>query len=214
MTNYNQMAAINLKSNQKTMRLILSLFLFVALFSCSKSDPVKEDNSNNPIAEQFASSNVPEQKVMYGLFAANEKNDLWKAKYAMILSQNTSLTKEQRKFVIEVYNYLKPELFIDGSDYRNQFATSKEREIRNKAIQLFGFERGRWLLTDPTVPSETAMYELMPAPEDGGDYSLKCQCSTKSSYCGSNYDCVSSSCEQSEGCGTFWTYTCNGRCVI
>ena len=42
--------------------------------------------------------------------------------------------------------------------------------------------------------------------------STDCRCSYASSYCLPGASCVTYTCGQKEGCGTWWQYTCDGTC--
>lgn len=50
----------------------------------------------------------------------------------------------------------------------------------------------------------------------GGGGGIPCECSTQSDWCADPGKCYSTRCniESSSGCGTFWKYSCGGKCAV
>ncbi|MCX6313822.1 MAG: bacteriocin fulvocin C-related protein [Sphingobacteriales bacterium] len=187
--------------------LTLSLLL-ISFVSCSKQPAFYGDSismvNRNKINLLYKLS-VPEQKVSYSLLSPLEKQAVWLNKFELI-KVNETMQDAQAKFIDKCILFINTNFLFD----KIPLQTNQElEELRESAIALFGQEKAAFLLATIELPNSTGNNVgnvAIPPP-------IKCNCSKLSDYCLTG-TCASTTpnCETKEGCGTFWAYTCDGKC--
>jgi hypothetical protein len=179
---------------------IICILCCFMMSACKKSDlkNLDLDQAETTLNEVLKTSDKTLQKSMYKLLDNDEKAEIWKLKFTKIL-KTESLDKRQIAFINLLIEIVKPELFDNLNDrYRNQI---NDMSLKNTAIELFGLSKSFNILA--TLNESEYIMAL------GG-----CKCSKKSDWCEGILICRNDYCEETSGCGTFWSYTCNGGCYI
>jgi hypothetical protein len=174
----------------------------LATASCNKSQDLvsKEDVSvdNTAIAQILGTTNQLKQMSMFKLLTPIEKSEIWVQKFTDYLNENR-LSDKQKTFVETLRILATPQLFNDIS-YKESI---NEPELKATAIKLFGVD-GAFILLSTLQKSPS------PDPNTAND---NCSCSSSSDWCGTYTSCLGALCiATDDGCGTFWSYKCDGRC--
>ncbi|MBP6022062.1 bacteriocin fulvocin C-related protein [Ferruginibacter sp.] len=184
-------------------KLLLTCYL-IALISCNKSpDLIAKDEvtiSKTAITQILnISNNQQAQRSMYNLLSANEKSEIWMQKFTGFLNEN-NLNSKQKLFVQRIKNLMTPQFFVNNSIKEKV----NEPELKATAINLFGVDVAFSLL---------CTLEKSPIPNTVDPGGTDCTCSKSSDWCGQYTTCLGAICtETNSGCGTFWSYSCTGRC--
>jgi hypothetical protein len=201
-------------------KLIVLLTLVCFLISCSKdvktngtstSDPTAANIDTEAIEKVTSTQNFNKQKLFYALLSAEEKQTIWTNKLALMESDET-LTADQKTFVSSVLHSLTRDLFDvnKNSDKKNKYF----KYVQNRSIALFGAKLAGNIFANVNAPAKkkslTNSVESSEYPPGSGD----CDCSKESDWCSSGHACVREGCTVKSGCGTFWSYSCNGDCWI
>lgn len=132
-----------------------------------------------------------------------DKSNFWKTQMAIHLAKNSTLTETQRKFILLVIDFVKPEIYSvsDDTDEWKKLDNAVQK-ITQQAVELFGKENGAKIFA---LYGEITQSTLDPRPD--------CNCSYNSDWCWL-YNCTSNVCNQVPGCGTLGLYKCTGRCFV
>ena len=178
-----------------------AIALTVLCLSCNKNEEFKENEiqlSRAAIKMLLKEPDIHAQRNMYNLLSINEKATVWQEKFDSVIAGN--LNQQQYEFVSKVRAMIRPELFDKSSSAFHLF-DQQEKMLHEEAVRIFG---------------KTGAFNLLASvnknqyPPGAGD----CDCSTKSDWCPSSSiaGCVRLDCKTTTGCGTLWSYTCNGDC--
>lgn len=188
--------------------LLFATLAITLLSSCKKNEAHENDNNIDHAAVQQVLNNPNEnlQRSMFRLLNSAEKSAVWQQKYQDLLKRS-DLSLEQRDFVKSLSKYVSNSK-VFSKEYRNTTNENMEGGFRTKAITLFGESNALLILA--SLQNEVLLSRNEPELPD-------CRCSTSSDYCvpiPTDVKCrVSAWCQSlSSGCGTFWSYSCDGLC--
>ncbi|MGH9945752.1 MAG: bacteriocin fulvocin C-related protein [Pyrinomonadaceae bacterium] len=145
-----------------------------------------------------------ERRELFKNLTSTEKSNVWKVQLALALAQGENFSREQQSLIVEAIKVLAPELYLVSSDEQNRKRISEFLSgMSKRAVELFG---------KPTAAKVFAIIGTDdPLPLEGTD----CSCSISSNWCAGECSRIGSTCDITEsGCGTFWLYSCNGRCLF
>lgn len=168
------------------------------------------------------------KRACYVAFTQQQRLEFWKEKFDKTLELGWSLEetehiKTMRRFVSE-----HPEYF----DYSRE-KTDKEIEIfeifvfewKKKAKQQFKWTKntiGGLIATGNNLLDKDGTIQIIKArtmTKSEGETNSKCSCSTDSDWCNASEDKLYWKCDSKDectsaegGCGTLWSYPCNGTC--
>ena len=187
--------------------------------TATKKPLTRVDDPNSISYDQIRLFSQTSQKLVFNKMNSSNKGRIWleRISYAASLYRN-SVKKEK---ILELKTFISSEL------YSNKLQINTlERSINiwiNDNTELLGYNNLRLILTTLSELSFTSesteefseiTYMVNPCPPcDTGDPNA-CTCSTSSDWCsGSNICGTGYGCNvTSSGCGTFWAYSCNGKC--
>lgn len=183
------------RTNLLSLMLLLSLMFSIA--ACRKDDHYTgEEQTAMGHDPQISSYRKAEAKLAYSLFTPAEKYDAWLLHFEQF-GKAKELNKLQAQYINELSSFITPGLFAmpiaPGEDEQLTY-------LKNKASRLF---------TKADVIQLLTSLESFEGKEAGGG----CDCNKSEDYCPGVLVCGATSCAASEdGCGTFWMYSCNGKC--
>jgi len=218
--------------------MIQKRFLIAAIFALFFASCQKEENlqySCNPDVNQWVIENKSEyanisrvdfsqldinnQLGLYRSFESNQKIKLWKEKLEY-LTTSVKLTKTEKKYLLELYNFIKPEHFdnIESKQEFHDYAAKWEKEARatlnwgDKEIFLYTHT----LMTESEFniaierrankqKNDHEISEIDTKPDCECYYSIYCGLD---GYCDEKIECVSGK----GGCGIFGNSNCTGMC--
>jgi hypothetical protein len=187
--------------------LIVLPFILFGIIGCNKSGTVDNlnnyENLTNTQQVVLKEPNEDLQRNMFRLLSAEEKSQLFITKYANIL-KNENLNALQVAFVKKIQAFVSPAM------YKSNTKPYVEADIKAEALSLFGIKKATRLLASLDTRLDAATMD-----EFSDVNTPNCHCSTGSDWCGSSTFCSTSvDCKSKGGCGTFWTWTCNGICYF
>jgi hypothetical protein len=200
----------------------------VAIFLCltaanSLSAAVPEEGRTARAAYKALSAlTTPERKLLYAQLPSAMKAALWRLQIQNFVAQHPDLSTEQLALLAAANELLDATLFeIDPAapEWKDS-VDAPLTLLSEKAAVLFQHDEAVTLfnhLGDPEPPTEAANDRALgseqgvpPSPHDD------CECSKRSDWCWSGSFCNNTypTCRVvGFGCGTFFTYTCDGLCV-
>jgi hypothetical protein len=169
-----------------------------------------------------------ERKIAFRLLNAAEKAEVWK-KHLLECAKEATLTNEQKNFILGVIPILKAERFINPLNKGDKNSQVDDLLVQSgKLFKNREYDIG-WLFYDITINKpifKVVTEETIKTSQSPNLQTRKledCECSILSQYCGYpqsigcykwTFYCEMGSCTVgSWGCGTFWWYECNGKCV-
>lgn len=145
------------------------------------------------------------RRAIFAELSAGERADLWREHLRDYLAAHPGLSASQRQVVDSALALSSRESMFAAPMTPDSPLHRRQDELRKAAIRAFGKDEARALLATlgPAAPSAAA-----------GD----CACNCWSDYCGGSCVCCGD-CDQcwcacsDSGCGTFWTWRCEGTCT-
>jgi hypothetical protein len=188
---------------------ILALLFALSFFglSCNKADRVasSEKVDKQLITEITKLTNVQAQKTVYRNLNKTEKYQLWQDHLNQFVDDK-SLSAKQLEVLQLVIKTITPDFFASGVVSKNP-NYQKIAEIDYMVKKEF--KENDLLETIFSNVSDIAVYAEYPPG------SSNCKCSSNSDYCSGAYNIcydMSKYCDVVGGCGTLWSYDCNGLC--
>lgn len=189
-----------------------------ALLTSTKKALTRVDDPNSLTHDQIMLFRPESQKSLFRTMNSKIKASIWLDRIVYATSFFRASIKKEK--LLELKAFITPAFYSTESPSKVE-----EKKITNwiaENLQLFGVDNLRLILTTlnelKLINSETetlgeniAMSNPCPPCDMGPDN--PCTCSTSSDWCsGSNVCGTGYNCTQVSGCGTFWAYTCNGKC--
>jgi hypothetical protein len=218
-------------------RYVVPVFLFILIVTtnCSQKDTIKQneatrqdvlptkaltkvDDYNSLTFGQIRLFEVGTQKYCYSQMNSSNKAKIWMERISYISSLYKSSIKKSK--ILELKTFISPELF--STKKPGNFEITINKWIGDNK-EIFGLENLRLILntmselrikdTKNENLSEIAYAAALCPPRCGSDpCPTCCTCSSESSWCVS-VPCTAGGCQVTNGgCGTFWSYSCNGWC--
>lgn len=169
--------------------------------------------------------------------SSNDKSDLWRTHLALFLVKRPELNEWQKQIILAAMSLATPEYFEIRSSDSAWKAKVREpsRSLEAQIVNAFSFEDGAKIFAtlgdDADLAKSSASIFLKSINykplSDSGPYKQwahirfagqemelersSCQCSTQSDWCHMSSSCSGSNCNPTQsGCGTLWSYPCNG----
>jgi hypothetical protein len=213
------------------------LLLFLVISSnCGQKDSLKQPDLSSPAAlptkaltkiDDYNSLTFGQirlfeevtQKYCFNQMNSSNKARIWMERISYISSLYKSSIKKSK--ILELKTFIKPELY--STKQRGNFEITINKWVDDNK-ELFGLENIRLILTtlneliisntktDDLTEANYAAILCPPRCGNGDPCPTCCTCSTQSSWCVS-VPCTSGGCQVTNGgCGTLWSYSCNGWC--
>jgi hypothetical protein len=192
------------------------LLLPLIIAGCSKNNLNKEEAN---LVESVLTAKPDEQRAAYQLLSPNEKSLVWQAHIKAFL-KSEPLTPQQSAFCNTLLTQISPSLFNKAQ--RTSEFDLLMHNMKNEAIATLGFLKAAFLLTSlhasyrefvASLPGNASNDAFLQGADDELA-SGKCGCNTSSDWCiigrtcKQSYNCTNTT----DGCGTTWSYSCNGKC--
>jgi hypothetical protein len=183
---------------------------------------------------------LKQRKASFRNASSNDKGDLWRTHLALFLVKRPDLNEWQKTIILAAMALATPENFAlqsDSVEWKTK-VRARLRALEEQIIAAFSFEDGARIfgtLGDDSgaakrapVDAGSVLLNSMnlqlsdPAPykewvtirfteQDMYRGSGPCECSTDSDWCSLSGYCNGTNCSPtSNGCGTLWSYPCNG----
>lgn len=185
----------------------------LVLLSCQKNqtkiDGLTQEEYNNTrknLDVISKTSEIHEEVVIFNTLTSSEKANVWNLHLRSCI-KSMKLNETQKNIINEALDILNPSLYKQGASLNNL------KRIDAKIKMNFEPKELRTIFM--TLPNQATITKIITPPSGPS-----CECSVKSDYCGtfesnsSQAKCQTQKCSTSSGCGTFFAYTCNGRCMI
>ena len=180
------------------MKKILLLWVLFTLLSC-ENENLESINSDVKINQILELKSLNEQKLAYSLLKPQEKVNIWKKHLELMISTN-NYNNEQINFINNLQKSLTINFFSNKSKTNDTF----NKKIISEGLKIFSKKELYFLVASLSTSSRLQQ----PPPIS------TCGCSTASDWCISG-DCNGTAycLRDSDNCGTWWNYTCNGDCA-
>ena len=180
---------------------------------------------------------LKERKAAFRNASSKNKSDLWRTHLALFLIKRPELNEWQKEIILTAMSLATPEYF-EVRPNSTAWQTKVREPLRSLEEQIFvafSFKDGAKIFA--TLGNDTEAAMLTPAHSgsvllssinykqlsDSGPYKDRtfagqdmfagppCECSTDSDWCSISSYCSGTNCSPTpSGCGTLWTYPCNG----
>ncbi|ULC59980.1 bacteriocin fulvocin C-related protein [Flaviramulus sp. BrNp1-15] len=199
------------------------VYLFVSLCFLQSCEVTETESQKELIefdkVENLKTLSVDNQRVAFKLLKNESKAFLWKNRLDNLLNSE-DLSSNQRTLIVELQNYINPNLYDNGSaefskldNKVKDWAFRSENHFTRYQLSTY-FTR----INNPPAYSQSGPGDddspIVPPVGQGGGGGDDCACNTSEDYClwGANCD-NSLNCETSyKGCGLLWNSPCNGLC--
>ena len=166
----------------------------------------------------------------------NDQSDLWRTHLALFLVKRQDLNEWQKAIILSAMSLATPEFFqtrSTDSAWKTK-VRDPSRALEAQIVSAFSLEDGAKIFAtlgdDEDLAKSSASVFLnrinYKPLSDSGPYKQwtntrfaqemelersSCQCSTESDWCHMSSSCTGSNCNPTQnGCGTLWSYPCNG----
>jgi hypothetical protein len=179
---------------------------------------------------------LKKRKASFRNASANDKSSLWKTHLALFLVKRAELNEWQKAIILAAMSLATPEYFEIRSIDSAWKAKVRDpsRALEGQIVNAFSLEEGAKIFAtlgdDADLAkssasvflnrinykplSDSGPYKQWTSRFEGQEMALErgsCQCSTESDWCHMSSSCSGSSCSPTQsGCGTLWSYPCNG----
>jgi hypothetical protein len=178
---------------------------------------------------------LKKRKASFRNALADDKSDLWRTHLALFLVKRPELNDWQKAIILAAMSLATPEFFAirsTDSDWKAK-VRDPSRYLEAQILNVFSFEDGAKIFATLGEDAELAQSSVSvflksinytPGPYkqwtpnkfDNQEMALDrgtCQCSTDSDWCQMSSSCDGGNCNPTQsGCGTLWSYPCNGGC--
>lgn len=191
--------------------------------SCTKTSPSSDSElPNKGPSESFTrktaitrsyllSLSPAAREIVYNTLTPAEKYDIWIDKKNQVMGLAV-WSPIQTTILNDAYNKLSLNLFTDGSLENVDFKSNFEPTWKLNALQHFNFNT----LFRIMVTLEDIDPNYLTNDQFENNSSGKCECSQGSDWCspiGDYAECGEDACtKKNSGCGTFWSWACDGMC--
>jgi len=181
---------------------------------------------------------LKERKASFRSASSKNQSGLWRTQFALVLVKRSDLNEWQKQIILSAMSLVTPE-FFEVRAHNPAWNTKVRvplRALEEQILAAFSFEDGAKIFAQLGDDSEAALRTPSGAVlmssiryhqlNDLGPYNDNsrnglaaqdmwaggpCECSTSSDWCGINGYCNGTNCSPtSNGCGTLWSYPCNG----
>jgi hypothetical protein len=179
------------------------------------------------------------RKVSFRNASSNIKSDLWRTHLALSLVNQSGLSARQTQIILAAMSLATPGHFEVRSTDPHWKTTVRDplRSLEQQIVSAFSLEEASRIFAtlggdtanrSATYPSSVLLKSINYKPlSDDAQYKQwthsrfseqgielernACQCSTSSDWCPMSSACGGGSCSSTQsGCGTLWTYPCDG----
>ena len=179
-------------------KIIFGIVATLLLISC-ENDNLESINSDAKVNQILKLESQNEQKLAYSFLNPQEKVTIWKKHLDLMLTSN-DYNNKQINFINNLQKSLTINFFSDKSKAKDTF----NKKIISEGLRIFSKKELYFLITSLSTNSRLQQ----PPPIS------TCGCSTSSDWCLSGHCNGTAYClRDSDNCGTFWDYTCNGDCA-
>ncbi|MCF6169490.1 MAG: bacteriocin fulvocin C-related protein [Bacteroidales bacterium] len=194
-----------------------------------------EDELVNIPYEEIISFDLEYQKAIFRAMAPAKRYEMWQTKIKWVLS-NSTLSSNEERHLENLINSMKVSWFDEAEIANEDFAEKLDDYLINWVVysinELGWIERTTFSIVvrlgKDNIPIDNLKNASSQRSNDKGEGSYKdtpsggaCQCSTTSDWCdfggGGTGACVEDSynCNRTSlGCGTLWSYECDGLCEL
>ena len=179
-------------------KIIFGIVATLLLISC-ENDNLESINSDAKVNQILKLESQNEQKLAYSFLNPQEKVTIWKKHLDLMLTSN-DYNNKQINFINNLQKSLTINFFSDKSKAKDTF----NKKIISEGLRIFSKKELYFLITSLSTNSRLQQ----PPPIS------TCGCSTSSDWCLSgNCNGTAYCLRDSDNCGTYWDYTCNGDCA-
>ena len=215
-------ASSTLKMNTRFSLLLLIALLFIVTLTRAQNLTSTSNTRGRASKMYYAMSTLPvgEVKALFRNASSNDKSELWRTHLTLFLAKRPELNERQKRIILSAMSLATPEFFeMRSSDLSWKVKVqdplrSLEEQIasafsRKDAVKIFATlgDDTESVNCGTTYPGSVLLKNInyqRPGP---------CECSTKSDWCPISGYCKGGNCrETTSGCGTLWSYPCDGMC--
>jgi hypothetical protein len=183
---------------------------------------------------------LKERKATFRNASSTSKSDLWRTHLALFLVKDPKLNEWQKEIILTAISLVSPAYFEvqSNSPAWKEKVRTPLRSLEQEILDAFSFEDGAKIfatLGDDAQAAKRTLGSFMLSNinykqfSGSGPYNDRthnrfasqdmlaergpCDCSLDSDWCPISGYCNASTCSSTQsGCGTFWSYPCNGVC--
>lgn len=200
----------------------------------------KTDDDLLSLYSDLSALPLKDRKAAFRNSSSNDKSNLWRTHLALLLVKRPELDEWQKTIILTAISLATPEYFEVWPNSPAWKAKVRDplRSLEQEILSAFSFEDGARIFATLGDDTDAAKRTLTPwgsvslnainyrERSDPGPYTHNrfsrqdllaqrnsCDCSLNSDWCPISGYCNSTGCSgTSSGCGTIWSYPCNGEC--
>lgn len=167
------------------------------------------------------------QKAIYRTLSPKKRHEIWKDKFVELMNI-AKWNVEEKEHLTNLINSLNDGWFYGIDDSDPNILKQKNLFFKNwinYSMKKFHWDRSFLFsilvsLDNPVKNGRLSSVNYNNRAVGGGGGLHDCSCSTEDDWCDGFFgpdlgDCDAGNCDASDlGCGTLWTYPCNGECVL
>lgn len=167
---------------------------------------------------------IKETKASFRNASSTNKSELWRTHLTLFLVNHPELNERQKRIISTAISLATPEFFEVRPSEPAWKAKVLEplRSLETKIVSAFSLNDGAKIFatlgdgtefTKCSAHIQRADSRFVEQDEAIGLERNTCDCSTNSDWCPISGYCKVGNCSStSSGCGTLWSYPCNGKC--
>ena len=200
----------------------------------------KADDDLLSLYSDLSALPLKERKAAFRNSSSNDKSNLWRTHLALLLVKRPELNEWQKAIDLSAVSLVTPEFFDVRSSSPAWKVKVRDplRALEQEILGAFSFEDGAKIFATLGDDTDAAKRTLTPwgsaslntinyrersapGPYTHNRFSTQdlpaqrgsCDCSLSSDWCPISGYCSSTGCSGTQsGCGTLWSYPCNGEC--
>ena len=189
----------------------------------------KPDHDLLKMYSDFCAFTLKERKALFRNASSSQKSELWRTHLALFLDR-PDLNERQKQIISTAMSLATAEFFevpANTPAWKTKVRVPL-RALENQILAAFSLEEGAKIFATlgdntkvgrgPLTPGSVSLnrinyWRLRDSAVQDPPSGPPCECSTESDYCPITGYCGAANCSPTQsGCGTIWSYPCNGAC--
>lgn len=192
------------------------------LRGCIAANAWAEEHADNlPTSfEAITEYPIEYRRAIFSRLTPDQKANVWIKKLREVLN-NVDLNRAQHRLLEHVIEKINPDIFDKNKEKYLIVADNTLKNVFGETLAGNIFSKLSSMQELKESQAKSIVYGMSSITQTNGGVSASsvadCGCSSSSDYCGVTVDCSTGgawTCEESDwGCGTLWSYSCDGRCT-
>lgn len=197
---------------------LLAVVPLITFFAASAQKANSLDDELLQKYREISTFKIEKRKEIFNNISPEEKSGLFRVHLILQLNNRPSLNQRQRDLIQEAIYLVTPEIYkLPKKSPQWITLDNNIKALREKILEYFSKKDAKAIFSilgdeNPTIATaKNKQLYLQSAAYD--EQRRACSCSLSSDWCDTECRSNSTCVVNDTGCGFFWAFQCNGRCI-